>query len=112
MPLSQALGTRPRRARWAQRGGLWLNFARVRGSGVGPPAGDTARVWERQFTRKPGELSNSSDFPWQNAAQTGEFRVVIWTPPAKKRGLNCFLKPRMCHSVSVRAALIPFSDLH
>jgi len=45
MPLPQALDARPRRARRApQRRALWLNFARWRGSGVGPPAGDTAQV--------------------------------------------------------------------
>ena len=43
-----------------------------------------------------------SDFPCKNAAQMGEFRVVMGAPPAKTAALACFLKPRMCHSVSVK----------
>ena len=37
--LPQALGARPKRSRGAQRRALWLNFARGRGSGVGPAGG-------------------------------------------------------------------------
>ena len=58
MAVPQALGARPRRTRGAQRRALCLNFARGRGSGVGPSVGDDTATTQPVFTSasSPGRL--------------------------------------------------------